>query len=159
MKPGLVTIILPAYNAAEYLGDTLAGITKQSYKKWELIVVEDGTNDGTRLIIKEFTEKNKINRVIYIRHKKNKGRGATRNTAIGLAQGDYIAFLDQDDIWLENHLEASINNLIVNHSDLSFSTQIMFEDSTGLIVDLWGPNKQELKNSPKSLFGRSFIGT
>jgi len=104
MKP-TVSINLCCYNSEKYLRETLESVVEQTYKDWELVIINDGSSDSTESIISE-----------YIRHgypiiyhcQENKGLGASRNEALKLSSGEYIAFLDHDDIWLPGKLEKQI---------------------------------------------------
>jgi len=103
----LVSIILPAYNSEKYIGRTLDSVIKQTYKKWELIIVDDCSTDSTANIVKEYTRKDP--RISYNKLQKNSGAAVARNKAIDKAKGRYLAFLDSDDIWFSGKLEKQIN--------------------------------------------------
>lgn len=98
------SIIIPAYNAAETLSGTLNSIAKQSCSDYELIVVNDGSTDDTLKILENFKAKNTSLRIKII-SQQNQGLGASRNTAIKYATGNYCALLDADDTWHLNKLE------------------------------------------------------
>jgi len=106
MKSGLVSIMMPAYNAEAYIGDAIQSVLSQTYPDWELIVVNDGSTDGTALVIDEFTDPRvkKINQA-------NGGEAVARNTALENMQGEFVAFLDADDEFLPNHLEVTVRIL------------------------------------------------
>ena len=102
------SIILPTYNRAEMIQNAINSVLKQTYKDWELIIVDDGSTDKTKDVIDKFIEKD--NRVKYL-YQKNQERSAARNNGIKEAKGDWICFLDSDDIYHVNHLEE-FKNLI-----------------------------------------------
>jgi glycosyltransferase involved in cell wall biosynthesis len=104
IKP-IVSINLCCYNSERYLRETLQSIIGQTYKDWELVIVNDGSSDSTEAIIHEY--QNKGYPIIY-QYQDNKGLGASRNEALKLSRGDYIAFIDHDDIWLPEKLEKQI---------------------------------------------------
>jgi len=106
MKNPTVSVIIPTYNRANLIGRAIQSVLNQTYKDFELIIVDDGSTDNTKEVIKEFQKKDK--KINYIRHEKNKGGSAARNTGIKLARGAYIAFLDSDDEWLPEKLERQI---------------------------------------------------
>ncbi len=102
-----VSVILPTYNRSQYLEDAIKSVLAQSYTDFELVVVDDGSSDNTEEIIKSFADE----RIIYIRHQDNKGAAAARNTGIRYAKGEYIAFIDDDDVWLPAKLERLIDKI------------------------------------------------
>jgi glycosyltransferase involved in cell wall biosynthesis len=105
MTRGLVSVIIPAYNAAEHIRRTLNSVLAQTYQALEVIVVDDGSADATCAIVEEFVKKDA--RVQLVRQC-NAGVGAARNTAIRMARGEYIAPLDADDIWFPEKLEKQV---------------------------------------------------
>ena len=104
-----VSVIIPTYNRGNLVGRSIQSILNQTYKDFELIIVDDGSIDNTEDIIKEFQKKDE--RIKYIRYEKNKGGAAARNTGIKNAKGKYIAFLDSDDEWLPEKLEKQIKTM------------------------------------------------
>lgn len=99
-----VSVIIPTYNRAHLLGRAVKSVQSQSYKDFELIVVDDGSVDNTREVMGGFNEKG----IVYIKHSWNKGISAARNTGIRHAKGKYVAFQDSDDEWLPEKLERQI---------------------------------------------------
>jgi len=115
----LVTIILPAYNAEETITKTIQSVVDQSYSNWELIIVDDGSTDGTCDVVRFFAEKEQ--RIKHHERDFPSGRPAVpRNHAIRLAKGELIAFLDSDDIWLPRKIEKQAA-LMVNCRDIALS--------------------------------------
>lgn len=112
----LVSIIVPVYNAGKYIAETLDSVLAQTYSNWELIIVNDGSTDNTLQLIENYSGKDK--RISFIT-KPNTGVSDTRNTGITKAKGEFIAFLDADDVWLLNNLEKKIDYL-KNHHDIDF---------------------------------------
>ncbi len=98
----LVSVIVPTYNRRETIQAAIASVQRQTFADWELIVVDDGSTDGTADLIEGSDP-----RLVLIRQK-NQGVNAARNTAMLRARGRYIAFLDSDDEWLPHHLELSV---------------------------------------------------
>lgn len=121
----LVSICIPAYNSAVFIEETLQSVKNQSYLNWELIIVEDGTDDGTNLIVKTFSQTVHQN-IIYYRNPVNKGLSASRNIAVSKSKGDWLAFVDSDDIWHPDHLQSLIDTANKNedcdfiHSGFNF---------------------------------------
>lgn len=155
--PGLVSIIVPAYRAERFLDGALDSVRRQRYPSWELIVVEDGSQGSTQARVEAFAREFPERRVVYLRHEQNRGLGATRNTAIQAAQGEFLALLDADDLWLESHLAAAVERLAQTSADVAYSTAVKFEDQTGLLLGVWGPTRRDLDQFPRSLVRRNFV--
>ncbi|GAA04679.1 glycosyltransferase family 2 protein [Photobacterium leiognathi] len=102
----LVSVIIPVYNRAKIIDRTLDSVAAQTYKNIEIIVVDDCSDDSEELLVKLGNYNLDIK---YIRHKKNMHGGASRNTGIDASKGDYIAFLDSDDIWADDKIERCVN--------------------------------------------------
>ncbi|WP_179353375.1 glycosyltransferase family 2 protein [Winogradskyella vidalii] len=119
MQP-LVSIVTPIYNNADVIKNTINSVLNQTYINWELLLIDDASSDGTVGVVKPFIEVN--SRVKLFVHKTNKGVAKARNLGTKMAKGNYIAFLDADDLWKENKLELQINNLVKNVTDLSFGS-------------------------------------
>jgi glycosyltransferase involved in cell wall biosynthesis len=100
-----VSVIIPAYNVASYISDTLESVLAQTYRDFEAIVINDGSTDDTEAVIAPFRS-----RINYI-HKKNGGVHTARNAGLRAARGRYIAFLDGDDMWMPRYLEALLGML------------------------------------------------
>lgn len=99
-----VSVIIPVYNAAEFLKDGLNSLLKQTLREIEIICVDDGSTDGSLVILKEFEKTDARIRVI---HQENQGAGAARNNGMDVARGKYLAFLDADDFFEKNMLKAA----------------------------------------------------
>lgn len=99
----LVSIVMPAYNCEKYVVEAINSVLAQTYRNWELLVLDDGSKDKTLQIIEEFSQKD--SRIKSLPNGKNLGVSATRNRGIELASGDWIAFLDSDDMWEPEKLE------------------------------------------------------
>jgi len=107
----LVSVIIPSYNHGHFVTDAIESVLKQSYKTIELLVVDDGSNDDTECRVMAYGD-----RLKYIKHTRNEGMSRARNTGIRNSLGEFIAFLDSDDIWLSEKLEMQIR-LIRNDLD------------------------------------------
>ena len=103
-----VSINLCCYNSEKYLRETLDSIVKQTYKDWELIIINDGSSDSTEAIIYEYI---KQGYPIAYHYQRNKGLAFSRNKALELSQGKYVAFIDHDDLWLPDKLEKQASIL------------------------------------------------
>lgn len=103
---GLVSIVMPAYNCENYVEESINSIFAQTYQNWELLVLDDGSKDNTLKVINELA--NKDSRIKSKPNEKNLGVSATRNRGIEAASGEWIAFLDSDDIWHPSKLEKQL---------------------------------------------------
>jgi teichuronic acid biosynthesis glycosyltransferase TuaG len=105
----LVSVIMPVFNYAQYVGDSIASVLKSTEENLELIVVDDGSTDNSKALIEAAAKRD--SRVKPIFHEKNLGISAARNTALAAAKGEYIAFCDADDLWLPEKLENQLKLL------------------------------------------------
>ena len=99
MKTPLVSIIMPAYNGAKWIQKAILSVLAQSYTDFEFIIINDGSSDNTEEIITASTKYDK--RIRYIKNEHNLGVQKTRNIALSIALGEYIAEIDQDDEWID----------------------------------------------------------
>lgn len=106
----LVSIIMPSYNTAGFIADTINSVLKQTYENWELIIVDDCSTDNTDEIVSAFNDE----RIRYLKNEKNSGAAVSRNKALREAKGKWIAFLDSDDLWLPQKLEKQIAFMVKN---------------------------------------------
>ncbi len=111
MNNPLFSVIIPTYNRAVMLYKSINAVVNQTFEDWELIVIDDASNDNTYKVVSDF-ENYKIK---YVKNELNIERSASRNKGIELAKGKYICFLDSDDIWEPNHLEVIYNYLTSNN--------------------------------------------
>lgn len=129
MNESLVSIITPVYNAEKFLSDTIKSIKNQTYENWELLLVDDCSEDNSANIIKEFQKYDY--RIKYIKLEKNSGASVTRNTGIKHAKGRFIAFVDSDDIWKSNKLEIQIKYMLDKKIGFTFTSyRYMKENGT-----------------------------
>ncbi|MBQ9991299.1 MAG: glycosyltransferase family 2 protein [Lachnospiraceae bacterium] len=105
----MVSIIVPVYNAAAYLEKTIRMVEEQTFQDWELLLVDDCSEDESRQIICKYKEKHPDERIRLICQEKNQGAAAARNRGLKEAKGRYIAFLDADDVWLREKLEKELS--------------------------------------------------
>ena len=104
----LVSVIIPCYNASAYIGEAIESVLCQTYQDWELLIIDDCSTDESMTIIQQYSEKD--SRIHYIKTEGTSGSPALpRNIGIQKARGEYIAFLDSDDVWLPMKLEEQIN--------------------------------------------------
>ena len=138
MNQNLVSIITPSYNSERFISDTINSVIEQTYDNWELIIVDDASYDQTPKIIKRFLSKESRIKAIFL--KENIGPYEARNQAIRIAKGRFIAFLDSDDLWLPNKLDAQINYMITNSVGFSFTSYIQIsEDGLNHLKEIHAP--------------------
>jgi glycosyltransferase involved in cell wall biosynthesis len=133
MNNPLVSVIMPAYNAEKYITDSINSVIAQTYTEWEIIVIDDGSTDNTSSVVKKITEKD--NRVKYI-YQENGRQGKARNNGIRHSQGEYIAFLDADDLWVPEKVRIQVELLQTKKMDLVFSDSYIFEDKPEITTKL-----------------------
>jgi glycosyltransferase involved in cell wall biosynthesis len=113
-----VSVIIPTFNRAHLINRAIQSVLSQTYRDFELIIIDDASNDGTEETAKKIISSNKSfhdPQIIYIKNRVRKGGSAARNIGIKLAKGKYIAFLDDDDEWLPTKLSEQVN--IMNRSN------------------------------------------
>ena len=136
-EAGLVSIIMPSYNTASFIEETIQSVLNQTYTNWELIIVNDCSTDKTEQIIKKYQEQDQRIRLCSLI--KNKGVANARNTAIKNAVGRYLAFLDSDDMWLPEKLEKQINFMKKNGYSFTYHSYRIFivsDNSLGKIINV-----------------------
>lgn len=155
--PGLVSVVIPAWNAGSHLAAALGSLGGQSYSDWEVVVVEDGSADATRQIVADFALRFPRHRIRYLRHDRRLGPSAARNTGFAAAHGQYVALLDADDRWLPHHLAESVGRLEHERSDIAYSAVLMIDDRSGRPLGVWGPTAADLACFPRNLLGRNSV--
>jgi glycosyltransferase involved in cell wall biosynthesis len=141
----LVSINLCCYNSKRYLKETLDSIINQSYENWELVIVNDGSTDETELIVKEYIERGFPVKYLY---QENRGLGYSRNKAIELSRGEYVALIDHDDLWFPSKLQQQVDFLNKNPGTILCYTDGYF---------LHEGTKSEIKFSSVSRFYRGNV--
>lgn len=142
-----VSIVMPTFNVSVFLEDTVKSVLQQSYSNWELIIVDDSSSDDTPDLIKRMAEMEP--RIRYELSSENQGAGVTRNKALSLATGQYIAFLDSDDLWHEDKLLQQLafmaaHNAPICHTSYEYidekgcniSGEVQVRESVDLISNL-----------------------
>ena len=121
----LISVIVPTYNSARFLDEAVESAVGQTYKNLEVLIIDDGSTDGTEALVKKW--QNKSTGIHYIKHEKNKGLPAARNTGIRYAKGKYIALLDADDTWLPRKLDVQLHKLEELGVDVLFSNWFIWQ--------------------------------
>ena len=132
MDSKLVSVIIPAYNAEEYLKETLDSLMRQRFKDFEIIVIDDGSEDSTWEIIKYYQEK--YPKIICAYRQENCGLSATRNRALKYVKGKYIAFVDADDIVDRDYLKTLYDACVQESADIAVGGYKKFESDSKKII-------------------------
>jgi len=130
-EPGLVSVITPVYNAEKYLKESIESVLSQTYHHIEMILVDDCSSDNSARIIQEYRLKN--SQIKYYLQARNMGAGYARNKALELARGEYVAFLDADDIWLPTKIERQINLMKNMKSPFSYTAIEMIDENNRIV--------------------------
>jgi glycosyltransferase involved in cell wall biosynthesis len=122
----LVSIIIPAYNAEAFISNTLDSVLNQTWPNWEAIVVNDGSQDNTEFIVQNYAKRD--SRIVLI-SQSNAGCSYAKNTGLSLVKGDFIQYLDADDLLSENKIEEQINFIAANDRHIAVSPTKVFNSS------------------------------
>lgn len=123
---GLVSIVTPSYNSANYIADTIEAVLTQTYPHWELLITDDCSTDNSVEIIEEYAGRD--SRIRLQRLEKNSGAGVCRNKSIEVAQGRYIAFCDGDDVWMPQKLEKQLAFMEKRGCALTYSSYMLMDE-------------------------------
>ena len=139
MQTPLVSIIIPTYNRAHLIGETLDSVLAQTYTNWECIVVGDGSTDNTATLLATYCKKD--SRIQYHHRPPNKPKGANacRNYGFELSKGDYINWFDDDDVMLPKKLEIQIKELHCSNFDYTICQTMMYDVATNKEIGLRAP--------------------
>jgi glycosyltransferase involved in cell wall biosynthesis len=121
----VVSVIMPAYNAADFIQEAIDSVIAQTFRDWELIIINDGSTDSTAAIISGNMEKDSRIKSLF---QENGKQGKARNLGISLARGTYVGFLDADDLWLPEKLSIQLQEISAAEADLVFSDSYVFHD-------------------------------
>lgn len=124
-----VSVITPAFNAAPYLVETVKSVQTQSLRDWELFIIDDCSCDGTYELACGLAKED--GRIFVLRNEKNLGVAAARNKALDIAHGEYIAFLDADDLWLPEKLQKQVDFMEAGEYILTYTNFKKFDSETG----------------------------
>lgn len=139
MSKKLVSIIMPTYNCAKFIGETIESVQKQTYKDWELIIVDDCSKDNTKDVVNKYLDDKRIK---YHLLKENSGAAVARTKAMELAKGNYMAFLDSDDLWTKDKLSKQIEFMEKNNYNFTCTAyEQIDEDSNNLNKIVYSPKR------------------
>ncbi len=151
-----VTAIIPVYNCAQYVTKAIDSVLAQTYPAHEIIVVDDGSTDGTRQALQPY-----MNSIVYV-YQKNAGEPAARNTGIRHATGEYLAYLDADDLWLPDKLQLQMKYFAAHPECKVVYTDMMTFDSSGVLVQSVRASRGRIYQSGKIfpyLFRETLFGS
>lgn len=133
-----VSIIMPSYNTAKFIEETIDSVLAQTYANWELIIVDDCSTDDSDAVVAKYQDP----RIRYLKNEKNSGAAVSRNRALREAKGRWIAFLDSDDLWTPDKLEKQIRFMEDNHYSYSYTNYLEIdEESKPLGARVTGPKR------------------
>lgn len=132
----MISVIIPCYNCGNFVQETLDSVTNQTYSDFEIIAIDDCSNDNTLSVLEKYSENE--DRLKIYKNKDNLGVAQTRNKAAELAKGKYIAFLDADDVWVRDKLEQQV--LILENDkkvDLSYTSYTLYNETLQNIISVY----------------------
>lgn len=136
---GLVSIIMPSYNTASFIAESIQSVLAQNYKDWELIIVDDCSPDNTDEVVRPYLSDTRIR---YLKNDKNSGAAVSRNRALREAKGKWIAFLDSDDLWMPDKLSKQIRFMENNGYHFSYTNYVEIDvDGKRNGITVTGPKK------------------
>lgn len=150
MSSDLISIIVPVYNAEKFILDTIKNVQSQSYKNWELLLIDDVSSDRSQELIMKCAKDDK--RIKYFKQEKNSGPALARNRGIDFASGNYICFIDADDLWDKDKLEKQIlfmkkNKCAFSYHSYEFADENCIPSGKKVIAKDILKYKQALKNN------------
>ena len=148
MSEKLVSIITPTYNCAKFISQTIDSVLAQTYSNWEMIIVDDLSQDNTKEIVSEYIKKDP--RIQYHLLSENSGAAVARTEAMKLANGAYMAFLDSDDIWTPDKLERQISWMTENKYAFSCTAYEQIDEESNLL-------NRVIKTVPKTDYNRVLL--
>ena len=134
----MVSIVMPSYNTGKYIAESIRSVLAQTYKNWELIIVDDCSTDDTDTVLTQFDDP----RIRYFKNETNSGAAVSRNRALREVKGRWIAFLDSDDLWHPEKLQKQISFMQEKNYAFSYTNYSEIgEDSVPLSVFVTGPKR------------------
>lgn len=150
-KDLFVSIIMPAYNVEKYIAASIESVMNQTFKNWELIIIDDGSTDGTADIVKSYIEKD--DRIKYL-YQENARQARARNNGISHAKGSLLAFLDSDDMWLPQKLEISLASFDLELYDLIFTNSYSTDEG---IIDVLSTSFEVMNVKAREYYGKEAL--
>lgn len=133
----LVSIVMPSYNTGQFIAESIKSVLAQTYTNWELIIVDDCSDDNTDYVVETFLTDSRIR---YIKNERNSGAAVSRNRALREAKGKWIAFLDSDDLWMSSKLKKQISFMEENNYIFTYTDYMIHQHGKWLPYVYTGPN-------------------
>ena len=132
MVEGLVSIVMPSYNTGRFIAESIESVLAQTYTNWELIIVDDSSTDNTDEVVAEVKKRHceRSEAIHYFKNDHNRGAAYSRNFALREARGEWIAFLDSDDLWLPEKLEKQLKFMTDNGYKFSGTGRIEIDENS-----------------------------
>jgi len=150
LSSGKVSIITPLHNTRDYISETISSVLKQTYQDWELLIVDDASDDDSVQIVTAFTEND--SRIKLIQLTENSGAAVARNVAIEAANGQYIAFLDSDDLWVPEKLEKQLEFMQTTGCPFTYTAYTKMDEYGDEFIDIGVPERVNYKNILKTCY-------
>ncbi len=143
----LVSIITPMHNSARYISDTIESVISQTYRNWEMIIIDDFSTDSSRDIVKKYADRDHRIILIQLETKSQNGVVGVRNEGIKIARGRFISFLDSDDLWDPKKLLLQIEFMLTNKIAFSYANYRVFDENKCSVVnEFYAPKKVNYKD-------------
>lgn len=164
MKEELVSIIMPSYNTENFIERTIDSVINQTYQNWELIIIDDCSTDNTVKVIQKYLLDKRIK---FSKNNHNSGAAVTRNKAIQMAQGKWVAFLDGDDTWKPEKLEKQVNFMKKNNYKFTYTDYRINSNGKWMPYINIAPNKVTIRklynycyfSTITVMYDRNYVGT
>lgn len=153
----LVSIVLPIYNGEKYMRQSIESVINQTYKNWELIIIDDCSIDNTPIIAKEYADKD--NRIRYYRNETNLKLPRGLNRGFSLSKGDYLTWTSDDNLYLPNALEVMIKTLIRNKVELVYASYDIIDENDKIIGETIAPDDSKRAILAWNCVGACFLYT
>lgn len=124
---GTVTVIMPVYNCELYIEEAILSVVNQTYIDWKLIVVNDGSTDSTCSIVRKIASED--SRVTLVHNSAGRGAAGARNFGLDMCSGEFVAFLDSDDVWEPDKLEIQLQKMKQKHADMSYTSYAIMDEN------------------------------
>lgn len=150
-----VSVVIPVYNRAKYVGETIESVLSQTYRNFELIVVDDGSTDDSRKVLESFGDRVKI---LEHPNRENRGQSAAINRGLAAARGEYVGMLDSDDLWLPNKLALQVAYLDAHpHIGLVYGNGRAIDQNGNKLYDIYPPGHVEQSDPGRVLMDCYFL--